>query len=490
MQQKNSKPVLFYKFRATSFILLLAAVVALLVWRSFASYSASSNEYHEAEVRRKLLTDLKYIQRSNSKSLHIGNFLAGQALSNGSTDLVAGIYSSDRFPVNDNEKVREGVGIFKDAFSWAFFPANLPANSREVLIRHEILGPPGVMVPDQQKWEAVRLLATRGLATLFDLKFSEESRHEGDQFLRRMLDDKTQNEQNNFICSAVRNFQPCFINGIHYRLMWFPVFKDRARETPGWLKSSVEVPGENSLEDLSAFRGIVAVLYDEDNFRLAAGRRFEHALVKNIAQTGCSLEIAKSSASTGESGDFSKSENEIYRVGGWLKVRIALAEFGYRQVVLARKIPAETRPVRLMRNLVFVALLAWLSAIVYFAGNHLVMGRMVRAGLRTQLAAIVAIFLLPAFLQAMISMERYLDSSRNSALQRIRYEGEEALDALDKSVRLFRARLCSFVDDEIYQAGQSENSILINGSTEEQKLWLVKFLKTFREVGIIMKNAI
>lgn len=493
MQQTNRHTLFFNKFWVTMLAFLLAAVVAAAVWQSFVSYSVSSHEYYEAEVRRKLLADLKYIQRSTSRSLHLGNYLAGRAMSFTSADISAGGAGSNLFSdkvLQPHGSARNPRGNFKDRFEWAFFPSNLRADGPMEFSGKELLSPSGTPSPNPATWEVVRLLATKGLAILLDFKLSEEFRHACDQELHGMLDNKTESEQSNFICTAVRNFQPCFINGIQYKLMWFPVFKDRVRETPDWLKNSVEVSGESSLACLAAFQGIVAVLYDEENFKLAAGSRFEHALVENFAQTGCRLDIAKTGPALDEPGNFPVNTNEISRIGGWLQTRIVVPDLDNRLVFLARKIPAEVSSVKLMRSLIFLALLAWMSAIVYFIGNHVIMGRKVASGLRTQLAAIVAIFLLPAFLQAMISMERYLDSSRNSALQRIRHESEEALDALDKSVKLLRTRLCSYVDDRIFQAGQAEDFCLIQGSEEEQKLWLVGFLRSFLEVGIVMKNAL
>ena len=115
----------------------------------------------------------------------------------------------------------------------------------------------------------------------------------------------------------------------------------------------------------------------------------------------------------------------------------------------------------------------------------------IRAGLRVQLAVLVSVFLLPPFLLATISLERYLDSTMNSSLQRIRSESEEALDAFDKSIKLFRTRICSLADNLIHQAESSDAGVRLGEMSDyDKKEWLGSFLDTFVANGVVMKNIL
>lgn len=482
MQTRNDAA----RFGITLIIVLAAAFVASAVWQSFIRYADSSREYSETAVRRKLLADIRYLQRSTSPDLHLGTFIAEQLLMEAGRKPGKTQVAEDISQVIHQSALRQQK-FFGDSYIWAFFPFRAPANGVSFFNGSELhlaSHSPGIG-PDEL--EAVRLLGIKGLSVLFDADISDDFRAGCDKTLRQMLDEKSYSAQTTFICSAVRNFQPCFISGKQYRLMWFPVFPDASRETPFWLQKTVEnSQGKNGF---SSFAGITAVLYRQEDYAVAAEKRFQHAMAENFRQAGCRLEPVK----TGGFADLQTPNmvirRGIYRERGWLKTMVLVPDMQNRIYSLSRMIPPEPRSVRLMRNLVFLALLAWFSAVVYFSGHYLMMQRKVAFGLRAQLAVIVVLVLLPAFLQALVSMERFFDSSGNAAVQGVRLASEEALDAFDKSVKLYRTRVCAFADDQIEFAGHS-GRVLSDASGEEQHEWLGKFLKSFQKVGVVMKNVL
>lgn len=470
------------RLKTALFIVLVAAIVASAVWQSFMRYAVSSSEYSETTVRRKLLADIRYLQRSTSPDLHLGTFVAEQLLK-----AIRDIPEKSPDPGKISGAIYRSANrhrqLLGDPYLWAFFQFSSHTDGTAIFQGEELRLASSSSEIGRDELEAVRLLAIKGISVLFDADTSDDFRAACDKSIRRLLDEKSYSAQTNFICSAARTFQPCFIAGRQYRLMWFPVFYDASRESPVWLEKAVE----NSLGEIGfgSFAGVTAILYRQEDFAVASGKHFEHALVENFRQAGCRLAYMNSAVSA----DVELQKIGVFKENGWLKTMVKVPEMQNRQFLLARKIPPESRSVRLLRNLIFLALLAWFSAVVYFSGNYLLMQKKVVIGLRAQLAAIVVLVLLPAFLQAMVSMERFLDSSGNSAVQGVRLASEEALDAFDKSVKLYRTRVCAFADDQIDQASHAEKP-LSSISSDEQHQWLSGFLKSFLKVGVMMKNVL
>jgi len=477
-------------------VIAVAALVAAAVWQSLEHYASARREYAESTVRRKLLSDLKFLQRSSSPAMHLGTSISGILQKNLSAMPDAGITSRTAVASLVAQIVEESGRPYRDSYDWAFFAFTPTIRNQQFFSGNELEFASSSAGLSSQICELVRLMTVKSLEILFDGNLTLQGKAFIDSRLHGMIDEKTEFEKTAFISSSVRTFQSCFIAGQQYRFMWLPVFAGQQRETPGWLASEVANSTGNRTPD--SFVGLVAILYTGENFAIACNERFDQALKENFRHTGCDLKFPEVQTASADPGVWLAKSTEqkwpgiqrgVYREHGRLKTATIVRGLKNRMVTLSRAVPFESESVKLMRALVFSVLLAWFSAVLYFTGNFLVMRRKVVAGLRLQLLLIVAVVLLPAFLQALINMERYLDSSSNSGIQRIRETSEEALEAFDKSVKLYRTRVCAYADDQIHKASHA-NPPLSLASSEEQHKWLGHFLRGFQQLGVIMKNVL
>jgi len=485
-------------------VILAAMLISLAVWASFNRYAAAGSEQTESVIRRHLLNDLKFAQRATLRKLHIGFDIASEL--------------TESF-----EKVIETAGIQEDTIS-GFAPilssgsVALPGRYRWTLLA-VASQPENIFIDGNElhekissgenngiETEILRLLAYRGLSYLTDLNISHEFREESSRKFKSYLDDKADAELTRFICSAARCFQPCFINNRQFHFMWFPILKNSSSAESESLMSAIKTDAAGVAQGLSQIAALVVIVFDEDNYRRACEERFEKGLVDNFGRLGASIALSPPKEGKRRSGWIQSRAFDKYpelaearklytggivRTEKWLCVQTALSDLNNRNIVIARPVPDEMPSIKLLRRTVFSLLIAWFALIVYFCGNHLVMRKKIRAGLRVQLAVLVSIFLLPPFLLATVSLERYLDSTMNSSLQRIRSESEEALDAFDKSIKLFRTRICSLADNLIHQAESREVEVKLDEMSDyDKKEWLGSFLDTFIANGVVMKNVL
>lgn len=494
------------EFMLAAAVVLAAMLISLAVWASFNRYASAGSEQGESVVRRHLLNDLKFAQRATLRKLHIGFDIASD-LTEDFKDIIGKVGCSEAMFSEFAAMLNSDSTSLPGRYRWSLMA--VASQTGDGLVHgNELFERFSSGENTEIEAEILRLLTYRGLSYLADLNISHELREESSRKFKSYLDDKADAELARFICSSARCFQPCFINNRQFHFMWFPVMKDGKFSEAETLVATIKTdasPGGPS-QDLEKIAALVVVVFDEDNYRRACKERFEKGLVDNFGRLGASIALSPSDENKGHAiwvqGDDFENDPElvearkllargIVRTKKWLCTQTALPDLGNRSVVIARPVPAEISSIRLLRKTVFSLLVAWFALIVYLCGNHLIMRKKIRAGLREQLAVLVSIFLLPPFLLATISLERYLDSTMNSSLQRIRSESEEALDAFDKSIKLFRTRICSLADNLIHQTESSDVEIKLGEmSDHEKKEWLGTFLDTFIDNGVVMKNVL
>lgn len=485
-------------------IALSGLVVVAAVWASFERYGNASFEQIEANVRDKLLTDLKFLQRATSKSPHLGHHLS-VAIAGKVGASVAGISPETRL-ASAAEILAEHAGKYSDRFSWGVFDfiARRADGSRTFKGGDELELVFSSDPAEPELFEAIRYLAIKGVAILTDNSLDDDFKTAVDKKLWQVLDERNSGEQTKFLSSSIRSFQSCTIKGRQHYLMWLPVYADDWLENPEKLKTATL--DESASRDKRPFNlaGVVAVVYDEENFRLAGQERFLKALNDNFRRSGCRLAFAPEHAGEKWIADkaylldpalqktLGQRMRGVTRAGNWLRTEIAVPALQNRLIVLARHLGAERPSVKLIRKAVFTLLTFWMAMIIYFCGNHIAMDRKIAFGLRSQLAMLVIAFSMPAFLVAFISMERYLNSTQNATLQRLRTSSQESLTAFDNSIRLYRTRMCSLAD-ALIQRG-SDNRAGLAGqpawTLADRERWLGGVLDIFLERGIVMKNIL
>lgn len=491
-------------FMLAAAVILAAMLISLSVWASFKRYAAASAEQTDSVIRRYLLNDLKFAQRAALRKLHVGFDIAAEL-----TESFKGIIEKagiQEDTIADFATVLSSGSVsLPGRYRWTLLTvASQPANM--LIVGNELQEKFSSGENDGIETEILRLLAYRGLSYLADMNISYEFREESSRKFKSYLDDKADAEMTRFICSAVRCFQPCFIDNRQFHFMWFPILKNGRYAESENLMSAIKPDTAGNAQGLSQIAALVVIVFDEDNYRRACGERFAKGLVDNFGRLGASIALSPPREGKRRSGwiqsrDFDKypeltearrlNAGGIVRTGKWLYVQTELSDLSNRRIVIARPALDEMPSIKLLRKTVFSLLLAWFALIVYFCGNHLIMRKKIRVGLRAQLAALVSIFLLPPFLLATVSLERYLDSTMNSSLQRIRSESEEALDAFDKSIKLFRTRICSLAENLIHHAESHEAEIKLGEMSDyDKKEWLGSFLDTFIANGVVMKNVL
>lgn len=483
--------------------MLAAMLISLAVWASFNRYAAAGAEQTESIIRRHLLNDLKFAQRATLRKLHIGFDIASELAE--SLEKVIETAGSRKDMAADYAAIlSSGSVALPGRYRWTIL-AVASQSEKAIIEGNELQEMLSSGENDRIEAEILRLLAYRGLSHLTDLNISHEFREESSRKFKSYLDDKADAELTRFVCSAARCFQPCFINNRQFHFMWFPILKKGRSAESESLMAAIESDTTTS-QSLGQVKALVVIVFDEDNYRQACEERFDNGLIDNFGRLGASIALSPAKESKRLSGWVQSHDFENYpelaearrlhargvvRTKKWLYAQAALPDLSNRNIVIARQVSAEMPSIQRLRKVVFSLLVAWFALIVYFCGNHLVMRKKIRAGLRVQLAVLVSIFLLPPFLLATVSLERYLDSTMNSSLQRIRSESEEALDAFDKSIKLFRTRICSLADNLIHQAESRKVEIKLDEmSDHDKKEWLGSFLDTFIVNGVVMKNVL
>ena len=365
MEQKiKNKPGI--GFGVAMLVIAVAALVAAAVWQSMARYAEARKEYAESTVRRKLLTDLKFLQRSSSPALHLGTSISAILQKNLSELPAAGIASRTAVASVVARVVEESGRPYKDTYDWAFFAFTPAMRNQQIFAGNELEFASSSAGLNSQVCELVRLMTVKSLEVLFDGNLTVQGKAFIDARLHGMIDVKSENEQTTFISSSVRTFQSCFLAGEQYRFMWLPVFAGQQRETPDWLASEVQNSTGNRSPD--SFAGVVAILYNCDNFAIASNERFDQALKENFRRTGCDLQFTESRTQPADPGvwlakspekKWSGNPQGFYREHGRLKTATVVRGLHNRLVTLSRSVPAESKSVQLMRGLVFSVLLAW-----------------------------------------------------------------------------------------------------------------------------------
>jgi len=490
-------------------VVFAAALIMLAVWTSFNRYAAAGAEQTESIVKRHLLNDLKFAQRATLRKLHVGFDIAAELTENFEEAAEKAGSQEDMFS-QFAAVLSSGSAALPGKYRWMLLAVDssmVASQTVDELVDGNELHEKGSSGENTQiEAEMLRLLAYRGLSYLVDMNIATEFRADCSRKFKLHLDDKAEAELTRFVCASARCLQPCFIDKRQFHFMWFPIMKNGKSAEAENLISAIKNDNHDSSRLARQIVALVIVVFDEDSYRLACKERFDKGLVDNFGRLGASIALSPAEEAGGRSGWVQHRDFAIYpelaeakkldakgvvRTEEWFYTQTALPDLGNRHVVIARPVPAEIPSIKLLRKIVFSLLAAWFALIVYFCGNHLVMQKKIRSGLKAQLAVLVSIFLLPPFLLATVSLERYLDSTMNSSLQRIRSESEEALDAFDKSIKLFRTRICSLADNLIRQAESPKTGPRLgNMSDYDKKEWLGSFLDTFISNGVVMKNVL
>ncbi len=479
-------------------IISIALLVVLIVWSVFQRHIAAIREQAEEQALERLIIDTKLLHMASEQSFQLGQQLSGDLVESHSLSLTRDDGSLDVKAIE--KRISKELTEFDDKFSWTIF-----SFSAEKVLTGEILEEDHItrVASGGQNGfakEVLSLLLLKGVAILADYKLSMDLGYLLSTDILPRVDERTAAEQARLICSSIRTFQPLIVDKNPYQMMWVPIFSQEWYLAKDWSRRS------SASSDLKFNRrcliGLLAVVYDDANFVLAAKKRWMKSIQANFRRTGCHIALGPA-----EEGDGIWSFDEVFikdhdlrkislngfkgvvRAGNWLLTDTIVTSLQNRKVVIARPLRSESISVRFLRKLIFLTLLCWFSSIMYVCGNHLVLRRKITLGIRLQLVLIVAIFLLPAFLLGYITTERYFDSRQNAAMHSLKKRIEEAVLGFDNSIRHFQLNMCTsleHVSRSLFEGPDATGTVSL--SNEEKQKLLASYQDQIRASGVNMRN--
>lgn len=455
-----------------AFLLLLISVL-LVLNRSENVLREAEKERGLAEAREKLQLDLKLLQKSAVTEIHLGSFLYQQMAAR-SGDL----RGLEGWHEKLNEYLNGPYNPIAKQVQWLIFGFEKSALASETMLAEKRLVLKGKRGQHAGEYEeTLRFLSMKGVQTFSNLNISHEYRKREGAKLSDLVDARVDQNQTDFIRSALGCFQKIYLNGRPFYLAWFPLFdRNWLNSTDRFQKLDLRSFDSRNLS-LLHLTGTALFIVDEKDFAAITAMHLKNLIRANFAETGCEVIFRPVG-----------SDLRPYLVpdSASLSATSVLTLDKKYAVIVRRASEFVSSSNRLSRFIGFSVKLTWLIVGLIFWGNFFWLRRKIGFNLSIQLTIFTLWMLFPAFYLGFNATERYVFEKQTSAMAGLKKALNSQVKALDSSVDLYKTWVCDVLEKTIVQNA----GLIVPGEdkNEEKHKLLQKIKSELVRNGVFSKN--